>query len=864
MLLKRLLLFLVCWGFSWQAFARHGKGGMLTYAYLGTGTTANSSRYLVTATHFIDCDGVQFTEPSVYLGIFDGATNVLLRTITINKTNQVTIQKTAFGCITPAPRVCFVQATYVSEIELEDRPGGYVIAEQECCRINGIVNLQSSSSYGGTNLNTIPGTIGGVDYHINTSPEFAPRDTAVICFNAPFLLDFSATDADGDSLTYAFCSAKAGGSVGQRQPNPPAPPPYSNVVYSPDFSGGAPLGPKVTIDPRTGIISGTAPAIPGKYIVSVCAMEYRNGVLIATSKKEVQVEVANCNLSAAMLQKAYVNCNSFEMMFENLLVNADIVSWRWDFGVPGTDADTSRHPQPYFTYPDTGRYVVRLQVATATGCTDSASAPVSVYPGFQPGFAVSGSCYQAPFQFTDRSTTAYGQVNSWRWNIAPGGSSTQSSTTYQFPQVGSYDVSLVVGTSLGCLDTVVRRVVANEKPELRLPFRDTLICSIDTLALHAEGTGNFVWTPNRRMINANTASPKVFPTDTTTYVVTLTQAGCVASDSVRVNVLPFIRVQLPADTTICQGDSIRLRPVSQALQYQWQPAATLSNGQVGLPMAAPQQTTTYLVTASLGRCQAQASQTVRVVPYPVANAGSDTLVCFGSGIQLNGRVTGAAFSWTPVTALQQPNTLTPTANPTTTTAYVLTATDNRGCPKPVSDTVVVRVVPRVEADAGNDTLVVARQPLQLQASGGDRYSWYPPIGLNNPLLANPVATLDGSDAAITYFVSVSRGQCTAVDSVRVLVYKTGADILVPTAFSPNGDGRNDAIRPILLGMKSLERFQVFNRWGQLVYETKVAGQGWDGRVQGVLQGSGVYVFLAWGTSFDNRTITRKGTVMLVR
>lgn len=863
-MLKRLLLFLFLCVCSVFAFARHGKGGMLTYEYLGVGTTANSSRYLVTATHFIDCDGVQFTEPSVFLGIFDGATNALVRTVTITKTSQTTIQKTSFGCITPAPRVCFVQATYVAEIELDNNPAGYIIAEQECCRINGIVNLQNSSNFGGTNLNTIPGVIGGVDYHINNSPQFAPRDTAVICFNAPFMLDFSARDADGDSLTYTFCAAKGGGSAAQRQPNPPSAPPYSDLVYSTDFSGGAPLGPNVTIDPRTGIISGTAPSRPGKYIVSVCAMEYRNGVLIATSKKEVQVEVANCNLTAAMLKNEYIKCDSFEMMFENQLVNADIVSWRWDFGVPGTSADTSRNPQPYFTYPDTGRYLVKLQVATANGCTDSASAPVSVYPGFKPGFSALGSCFQAPFQFTDRSTTVYGQVNSWRWNIAPNGSSTQASTTYQFPQVGTYAVSLVVGTTLGCLDTVTQQVVASERPDLRLPFRDTLICSIDTLALRAEGTGSFVWTPNQRILDANTPNPKVFPTDTTTYVVTLTQAGCVASDSVKVNVLPFVTVSLPADTTICQGDSIQLRPASAALQYSWQPASSLGNAAIKFPLAAPQETTTYQLTSNLGRCQAQATQTVRVVSYPQADAGADTLICYGSNVQLQGQVVGASFNWAPAGGLQNANTLSPTANPLVTTAYVLTATDNRGCPKPVRDTVVVQVVPRIDADAGRDTVVVARQPLQLRATGGDRYSWYPPIGLNNPLVANPVAVLDGTEAAVTYYVTVGRGACTAVDSVRVLVYKTGADILVPTAFSPNGDGRNDVIRPILLGMKSLERFQVFNRWGQLVYETRVAGQGWDGRWNGVQQGTGVYVFLAWGTSFDDRTITRKGTVALVR
>src|SRR5215217_1983069 len=114
------LLFLVS---TLPAVARHGKGGVLTYEFLGNGSVPNTSRYRVTATHYIDCDGVQFIEQNVYLGIFDGATNDLVATRVIAKTTQQFIQKSYFGCINPAPSVCFVQATYVDVIELENKSG---------------------------------------------------------------------------------------------------------------------------------------------------------------------------------------------------------------------------------------------------------------------------------------------------------------------------------------------------------------------------------------------------------------------------------------------------------------------------------------------------------------------------------------------------------------------------------------------------------------------------------------------------------------------------------------------------------------------------------------------------------------------
>lgn len=837
---------------------------MLTYKYLGAGAAPNTSKYRVTGTHYIDCGGTQFTETAIFVGIFDGGSKTLLRTLTIQKSGQDSIYKKSFGCINPAPNVCFVVATYVQDVELANNATGYLLVEQECCRIVGIQNLVASNSFGSTFTATIPG---GAVYRQNSSPEFASRDTAVICYSSFFRLDMSATDADGDSLSYTFCAALTGGSGAQRQPNPPANPPYNEVGYSAGYSGSIPLGTGVTINPRTGMVSGVAPAVTGKYIVSVCVSEHRNGQLIATTKKEVQVEVANCKLSAAVLKPEYINCNSFSTTFENENPNAEVASYSWDFGVPGTTTDVSTEQRPSFTYPDTGRYVVKLKVSTTNGCTDSTTADVAVYPGFKAGFSIEGSCFQSPFRFTDTTKAAYGEVNKWQWAIFPVTNSAEQNLSHQFTGVGQYPVSFIVSSSKGCTDTVKTTVNVYDRPDLKLAFRDTLICSIDTLQLGATGPGTYQWTAlnaPQRILDAATATPRVYPQDTTFYKVTLTEKTCVATDTVRVAVLPFITVQLPADTSICRGDSIQLQPQSRALQYLWTPATGMVNTSVKAPMVAPRVTTSYRVTANLGRCQDEATMLVKVAPYPQAFAGRDTVICYGTDVRLQGDMDASVFRWSPNNTLAPPDTLTPLARPLQLTAYILTVSDTLGCPKEVSDTVVVGVVPQIMAYAGRDTAIVAGQPLQLQASGGDGYQWTPAFGLNDAAIANPVALLNEETESIIYAVSVERDGCFATDSMKVVVYKLGADILVPSAFSPNDDGRNDILKPILVGMKSLTEFQVYNRWGQLVYRTRTAGQGWDGRIGGNAQGSGVYVFMATGTTYDDRKIVRKGTVMLVR
>ncbi|MEO5998758.1 MAG: PKD domain-containing protein, partial [Chitinophagaceae bacterium] len=512
------------------AFARHGKGGSITYEYLGVGSASGTSKYRMTVKHYIDCDGTQFIEPASYLGIFDAGSNNLVKTLTIQESSRTTIQKQHFDpCISQPPKVCYVVVTYTSEFELRDNVAGYVLSEQECCRIGGIINIGNSSAYGITNTNIIPGVIGGVIYRTNSSPVFMQKDTVVICHDSYFSMDFSATDADGDKLTYAFSSGKTGGTVQIRQPNPPSSPPYSNLPYVSAYSADQPLGPGVKIGANTGIISGVAPSTLGSYVISVNISEFRNGVLIGVSKKEVQVTVADCTLSAAVLKESYNTCKDFTFQFHNESFANNVRKYYWDFGVPNSSSDTSSAEIPTYTYPDTGRYILKLIVASEEGCEDSATANVLVYPGFDPGFTFTGSCFQSPFQFGDISYAQYGTVNSWLWdfedNYSASNSSASQNPSHQYGGTGNYKVLLTVGSSKGCMDTSTADILVLDKPFLSLAFRDTLICSIDTLALHANGSGVFSWTPNASMLKQHTASPLVFPKTTTKYLVALDEQG---------------------------------------------------------------------------------------------------------------------------------------------------------------------------------------------------------------------------------------------------------------------------------------------------------------------------------------------------
>jgi gliding motility-associated-like protein len=376
--------------------------------------------------------------------------------------------------------------------------------------------------------------------------------------------------------------------------------------------------------------------------------------------------------------------------------------------------------------------------------------------------------------------------------------------------------------------------------------------------------GSFSWTPAVQIINAGTPNPTVSPLVTTTYVVQLDDNGCLNTDSVKVRVTDHVSVQAMPDTLICSGDTIRLRIVSDGLAYSWMPASQLTDPLLAAPLAITPATTSYVVNAMIGGCSATDQVVVTTVPYPVADAGKDTTICFGTAAFLKGSTNGSSVSWQPAASLSDATRLDPVARPTSTTAYILLSYATNGCPKPGRDTVLVNVNPRVRAFAGNDTSVVVNQPVQLQASGGIAYQWFPPLYLSATNIANPIAVFSSESFVIRYKVLVYDAFCVDSAFVSVRIFRTLPTVFVPTAFTPNRDGLNDIIKPIAAGMQQLEEFNIYNRWGQLVFSTRRNGIGWDGKLNGVDQGTGTYIWTVKALDYQGKPYFQKGTTTLIR
>lgn len=851
--------------------ASHIVGGEMTYEYVGPGSVPNTSKYAITLKLFRDenCTNCAQMPADVWIGIYnnDNGSEIIdpgtgHNYFDVVKASESLVPVNPFPpCISNPPVLQYDVAIYTLQVTLPDNVKGYAGAYQTCCRVHPLENVFNDSGSGGGTGSTYSCSIPAVH---DSSPQFATSIDA-ICQKKHFTLQYNASDKDGDSLVYAFAPAYNSGAITDSRNVNPAAPAYGSVNYINGYTSQTPLGDKAVIDPQTGIISGIAPGV-GEYVVCVAVRSYKNGVFVSEHRKDFIVNVTNCDFAGVELDPKPVSCDGFSVDFSNDNNSSQNQTFYWEFGDPASGvSDTSTLKTPTHVYSDTGAYVYKLVINRGQQCSDSAKQVRLVYPGFFPGFTSTGRCVNTAIQFNDTTKSRYGAVSAWRWNFGNPAVTNDTSIiknpAYTYSATGNYPVQLTVSNSKGCIKTIADTIAIIDKPAFDVT-NDTLICSIDTLQLTATGTGSIVWTPNYNINNQNSFNPLVSPKTTTTYSATLTETpGCFATKSVVVNVIDNVTLNAGNDSTICQTDSIRLNPVSDGLHYVWTPAVSLNNNTVKNPTAAPSTNTTFHVVASIGKCNAADDVFIRVVPYPNANAGVDTTICFPASIQLHASG-GTSYLWSPSTFLSNPNVADPVATPSQSIRYIVAVTDVLGCPKPSFDSVLV-LVEKIVADAGpRDTDIVVNQPLQLNGTGAETFTWSPSTGLNNPGIANPVALLSESQQ---YVLKVqSAAGCTGTDTINVTVYKVDPGLYVPNAFTPNGDGVNDVFRPIPIGMKSLKYFKVYNRGGQLIFSTSIQNKGWDGSFKGKPQDTDVFVWIVEGLDYQGKIIFQKGSVTLIR
>jgi PKD repeat protein len=473
------------------------------------------------------------------------------------------------------------------------------------------------------------------------------------------------------------------------------------------------------------------------------------------------------------------------------------------------------------------KYFVRTGFGVNPGCASVDSITVKLYPNPTVNFTMPKICLNdAVGQFFDSSYTADAEtlpfVYHWNFgdpNASPANpnTSSQQDPIHRYSAAANYNMSLTVKNGEGCVDSALKIFTVNGDNPVAV-FQVTSpsqLCSNSPVQIDNLSIVNFGSVVALQISWGDTAG--------VSYTDSLPYSGKVYSHN------------YPNPVT------------SQTIAY------------------------TIQVTASSGlTCQNATDQKITINPSPHVEFGAipafcdiDTAVDITEATELTGLTGTYFFAGRGITArgVLDPVKAGPGAD---TLMYSYAATD--GCSDTAYQSVFIQTLPVVWA--GNDTAVVIGQPLQLDARSsdgtGDIFSWSPPEGLSDTAIANPVAVLGDGIDSIRYFVTAmdSLG-CSGVSSIRVIVFKSMPDLFVPNAFTP-GRVANGVFRPVPVGISRLNYFKVYNRNGQLVYSTSQMGEGWDGRVAGVVQPSGTFIWVAEALTYAGKIINRKGFVILVR
>lgn len=454
----------------------------------------------------------------------------------------------------------------------------------------------------------------------------------------------------------------------------------------------------------------------------------------------------------------------------------------------------------------------------AAGCTGTASAVVT--ENTLPTISITGTLNYCPGANT--TITASGATG-YIWNDA-GSSTTAAITVTQ----GTYTVT---GTDAnGCTATANATVTENTAPTVTISGSLTY-CTGGSSTLTASGGSSYVW-------NTGSATDTVQVTQGT-YDVTATDAnGCTGTTSAVVSQSANLTVSIAGTLSYCPGSNTTLT-ASGGSTYLW------SDGSTTAAVTATQGA--YSVTATDASCTGTATANVTQTPAPVITISGNLSYCAGTNTTLTASG-GTTYVW---------NNANNTASVTVTQGtYTVTGTDGT-CSATATATVTETTLPAL--NLGGSLTACQDSVVVIDAGNYSTYTWS--SGETTPTLATQIAGTysvtvhDATNCSTTGTVSVTFKSCTP---------PVEPQLFIPTAFSPNGDGLNDLFRAKATENVKRYSMRIYNRWGELVYESTDVNDGWDGMYKGVAQPLSSYVWYAEYTFISGGKHTGTGNVTLVR
>jgi gliding motility-associated-like protein len=741
-------------------------------------------------------------------------------------------------------------------------------------RSNSMTNIIFSGPGGGSVM-VLEATLNNTSAP-NSSVNYTTIPTPFFCLNIATQFNPGAVDPNNDNLTFSLVSGIEQTGL---------------VTYLPPYSATQPLAAApgtFAFSTVTGQL-GFTPNLLQKSLVVYKVNEYRNGVLVGTSMREMTFVVLNTcnniapvtsaigNLSTGTLLSPYhiKACSGNTNLTFNFTAsdgNNDNVTITY-VGLPsGATATIANNnttsPQFNFSWNisavPSGTYTFYVTLKD-DGCplasTQTFAYSITVVPfGDLPNIGAISGCINSNNSVAWVHPQLAGNY-SFTWKDANNqvvhqANSSNGDTVYTLSS-GIYNVHLV--NSSGC-DTDVVVTVPSVFYEVKFTG-DTVACINAQASFQNNSTSNMTiwnWTfgDGGSSTVKNPSHTFTAPGIYTVILIGKSINGCSDSFSTQINVHEVILTVSPTQT-ICENQATIIQ-ASGAIKYNWTPVTGLSCPICYQTTARPLVTTTYTVTGTdMAGCKGTAQVLVNVLPTGLEVSPNDTGICPGDSLQLH--VTGASnFRWIPTTGLSDTGA-NPWVHPTGWLNYMVVAVYPNGC----HDTEMIKIAfyPHGVIYLPDSVTIYPGESYQLDPAGNCLYfTWWPSLGLSNDHISNPIARPPVNTRY--YVLGKTEGGCSAIDSIDIYVaFESLIDIA--NAFSPGG-GVNNSIHVIRRGEATLKTFRIYNRWGAKVFESSNIDEGWDGTLHGIPQPMGVYVYIVEAYTNTGRRFYKQGNITLIR
>lgn len=563
---------------------------------------------------------------------------------------------------------------------------------------------------------------------------------------------------------------------------------------------------------------------------------------------------SNCNLgvfkfklssvtASADIDAPGVVCPGTEFELINQSEGADTFTWT-------LDGEISNEEELTYSFDEPGTYEIQLLAEDSQGCLASDSTTVTVVVEEGPDVSTNEPEPICPGDTVQLEATG---AENWEW-FPDDDLNANDIANPIFTGNNTTELTVVGSNACGNDTSTVLIVVGTLDIEIS---DNTSICPGDSIELFASGGNSYAWSPPFGLSSTSSSNPMASPSATTTYQVEIeTAEGCTVTEEVEITVLPPAPVLTGDDTkATCNGVPVTLF-VEGADNYEWTPSNGLSSTTIATPDANPTENTTYTVVGS-NACGEDSLQVTVLVSSIDITIDADSVVCANEPFFL--RASGANnYVWQPAHLVFNKYSAETQAEIDQSSVLTVTGIDSLGCAG--SESVMIRIYPRVPFRLGNDRVINFGQEISLET-----FSSYPIIWEDNPYIScttcnNPTVF---PPETTTYIGEITTDYgCPERDSVTVYVR---GELYVPNAFTPDGDGLNDIFKAEGLDIVKFN-MKVFNRWGELIFESDDINQGWNGSSgnDSYYSAPGIYQYIIVAQEHKGEVFEYRGHVHLLR